>query len=124
MQPAITAAARPGSGGTTGSRVPPSLAAGRQALVASITREAPGTDLPRFVDVLDALLAWAAARPGLTFRPDTGRGDVMRFELVGTKVVFCAVQVTRDIGPRLEIYPPTGRALTDESRANVMRTLN
>src|SRR5687768_2824890 len=125
MQPSMTrAAARIASPQTTASRVPPSLDAGRQAFVASIAREAPGTDLPRFVDVLDALIAWTAARPGrLTFRPDTGRGDVMRFELVGTKVVFCAVQVNRGIGPRLEIYPPTGRALTDEERATVMQTL-
>jgi len=101
------------------------LAEARQQIVAAIQRDTPGTDLPRLVKVLDALIAWSVARPGqLAFRADEGRSEVISFGLVGTKVVFWSAQVTRGAGPKLEIYPPTGRALSDEDRASVMETLN
>jgi len=96
-----------------------------QAFVAAIKRDTPGTDLPRLVAVLDALIAWSVARPEqLVFRADEGRNDVVSFERVGSKVVFWSAQVTRGTGPKLEIYPPTGRALSAEDRATVMETLN
>lgn len=101
------------------------LAAARQELVAAIQRDTPGTDLPRLVKVLDALIAWSVARPDqLAFRDDETRGDVVSFGLVGTKVVFWSVQVTRGTGPRLELYPPSGRALSAEQRASVLAALN
>ena len=101
------------------------LAAAQQAFIAAIKRDTPGTDLPRLTAVLDALIAWSVARPGLlAFRADEGRSDVVSFELVGSKVVFWSAQVTRGAGPKLEIYPPTGRALGAEARATVMETLN
>jgi hypothetical protein len=97
----------------------------REAFVAAIKQDTPGTDLPRFVAVLDALIAWSVARPELlAFRVDAGRNPVVGFERVGSKVVFWSAQVTRGTGPRLEIYPPSGAALTDDDRATVMRTLN
>jgi hypothetical protein len=96
-----------------------------QAFVAAIQRDTPGTDLPRFVAVLDALIAWSVARPGLlAFRADEGRKDVVSFERTGSKVVFWSAQVTRGTGPRLEIHAPTGRALTAEERTTVLQTLN
>ena len=96
-----------------------------QAFVAAIQRDTPGTDLPRLVAVLDALIAWSVARPEhLVFRADEGRNDVVSFERTGSKVVFWSAQVTRGTGPKLEIYPPTGRALSAEDRTTVMETLN
>jgi hypothetical protein len=101
------------------------LAAAHQQFVAAIQRDTPGPDLPRLVKVLDALIAWSVARPGkLAFRSDEGRNEVIGFGLVGTKVVFWSAQVTRGAGPKLEIYPPTGRALSAEERASVLETLN
>jgi hypothetical protein len=101
----------------------PALA--HQAFVAAMQRDKPGTDLPRFVAVLDALIAWSVARPRLLeFRADEGRKDVISFQRAGTKMVFWSAQVTRGTGPRLEIHAPTGRALTAEERTTVMETLN
>ena len=96
-----------------------------QAFVAAVQRDKPGTDLPRFVAVLDALIAWSVARPGLlTFRADEARKDVVSFERVGSKGVFWSAQVTRGTGPRLEIHAPTGLGLSAEERTTVMETLN
>jgi hypothetical protein len=97
----------------------------RQGFVAAIKRDTSSTELPRLVAVLDALIAWSAARPAvLAFRPDDGAHDTVAFELVGSKVVLWSVRLTRGDGPKLEIYPPTGRALTAEERTKVMNTLN
>ena len=97
----------------------------REAFVAAIRRDTPGTDLPRLIKVLDALVAWSVARPALlAFRDDEGRSDVISFQRAGTDVVFWSARVTRGAGPKLEIYPPTGRALSAEDRATVLETLN
>ena len=96
-----------------------------QAFVAAMQRDKPGTDLPRFVAVLDALIAWSVARPGLlAFRSEEARKDVVSFDRAGSKAVFWSAQVTRGTGPRLEIHAPTGRALSAAERATVMQTLN
>ena len=96
-----------------------------EAFVAAMRRDKPGTDLPRFVAVLDALIAWSVARPGLlSFRADEARKDVVSFDRAGSKVVFWSAQVTRGTGPRLEIHAPIGRALSAEERTTVMQTLN
>jgi hypothetical protein len=101
------------------------LPAAREAFVAAIARDTPGTDLPRLVKVLDTLIAWSVARSSaLTFRTDPSRTDVIAFRLAGTKTVFWSAAVTRGTGPVLEIYPPTGRSLSDEDRAAVIETLN
>ena len=101
------------------------LPVAHQAFVAAIQRDKPGTDLPRFVAVLDALIAWSVAHPTLvTFRPDEGRKDVISFARAESKAVFWSAQVTRGTGPRLEIHAPTGRPLQAEERATVMQTLN
>ena len=101
------------------------LAIAHEAFVATIRRDTPGTDLPRLVKVLDALIAWSVARPALlAFRGDEGRADALSFVRVGTPVVFWSARVTRGAGPTLEIYPPAGRALSAEERATVLETLN
>src|SRR5207237_1790110 len=57
----------------------------RRALVAAIARDTPGTDQPRLVKVLDALIAWSVARPTLlAFRDDARRGGVVAFVCAGT----------------------------------------
>ena len=97
----------------------------RQAFATAIERDTPGTDMPRFITVLDALVAWSVARPDLlAFRDDEKRSDTISFELVGSKVVLWSAQAARGAGPKLEIYPPTGRSLSEPERATVMQTLN
>jgi hypothetical protein len=105
------------------------LPAASKAFVSAVSRDTADTELPRIVAVLDALLAWSAARSAqLAFRADEGRTDVIRFERVGPdagpKAVFWSAQVTRDAGPRLEIHASTARPLTAEERATTMETLN
>jgi hypothetical protein len=96
----------------------------REAFVAAITQDTPGTDLPRFVAVLDALIAWSVARPRLlAFRAAAGKG-VVSFSRAGEKGPFWSAQVTRGVGPRLEIHLPSASALDDAQRARVMQTLN
>ena len=101
------------------------LADARTAFVAAIKQDTPGTDLPRLVAVLDALIAWSAARPKLlSFRPPTGRGATIGFERVGSKAPFWSAQVTRGSGAKLEIHGKVGEALSDAERASVIETLN
>jgi hypothetical protein len=101
------------------------LADARAAFVAAIKQDTPGTDLPRLVAVLDALVAWSVARPEmLAFRPPSGRGAAVGFERVGAKAPFWSAQVTRGSGPKLEIHGKVGEALSDAERASVLETLN
>jgi len=101
------------------------LPAARDALVAAIARDTPGADQRRLIKVLDTLIAWSAARGAkLAFRTDAKRSDVLAFEIEGTRTVFWSAQVTRGVGPALEIYPPSGGSLGAEERALVRETLN
>ena len=101
------------------------LASARESFVAAATRDTPGTDLPRYVAVLDALIAWSTARPDLLeFRADAGKKDVVSFSRVRSKAVFWSAQVTRGVGPKLEIHAPSGQPLSAEERATVLQTLN
>ena len=100
-----------------------------QAFVAAISRDTSETELPRLLAVLDAIIAWSVARPGLlAFRDAEGRSDVISFERPGagkgSAAVFWSAQVTRGAGPRLEIRAPSGRPLTPEERAGALETLN
>ena len=101
------------------------LPVAREAFVAAIARDTAGTDRPRLVKVLDALVAWSVARPAaLRFRTDEKRGDVLAFELVATGEVFWSAIAVRGASPTLEFHVPAGRPRTDEDRAAVMQTLN
>lgn len=101
------------------------LPSAREAFVAAVARDTPGTDLPRYVAVLDALIAWSAARPdALEFRARESRKNVVSFSRTGSRAVFWSAQVTRGEGPRLEIHLPSADALDDARQASVMRTLN
>lgn len=102
-----------------------SLPAARAAFVAAIEKDTPGSDLPRFVAVLDALIAWSVARPELlTFRADGARSAVIGFSRTGSKSPFWSAQVTRGSGPKLEISSTNGTSLSDAERATVLETLN
>lgn len=99
------------------------------AFVAALSRDTSETELPRLVAVLDALIAWSAARPGvLAFRDAEGRSDVISFARVGARAgsnaVFWSAQVSRGAGAKLEIRAPSGRPLTPEERATALETLN
>jgi hypothetical protein len=97
----------------------------RQTFVTAMQRETPGTDLARYVAVLDALLAWSAARGHLLqFRPGEKRGDVLRFVRAGTKEVFWSAQVVRADSPKLEIHLAASRPLSAEDRARTLEVLN
>lgn len=101
------------------------LPAARDAFITAMKRDTSGTELPRLVAVLDALIKWSVAHPKqLTFKTDESSGTVLSFERVGTKAVFWSARVLRGDAPKLEIYPPTGRLLDPEARAKVRETLN
>ncbi|HEY0779393.1 MAG TPA: hypothetical protein VGD56_15610 [Gemmatirosa sp.] len=88
-------------------------------------RDTPGSDLPRLVAILDALLAWSAERPTrVAFRGDAGPPDVIAFARVGESGVCWAIRHTRGGAPTLELAPPAGRWLTDAGRAHALATLN
>ena len=100
------------------------LPAARDAFVAAMKRDTTGTELARLVAVLDALIKWSVARPQkLTFQNDSGPG-VLAFQCVDSKEVCWSARVTRGDAPKLELYPPTGRSLSAETRAKVVETLN
>ena len=101
------------------------LAAAKQDFIAAMQRQTPGTDLPRYTAVLDALLAWTAKHQDrVKFRPGAKRGDVLRFERAKTKESFWSAQVMRADAPKLEIHLAAGRPLSAEDRAATMETLN
>jgi hypothetical protein len=101
------------------------LPSAREALVTAMGRDTPGTDLPRYVAVLDTLIDWSVARPKLLrFRENEKRADVVSFERTGTKAVIWSVQTARNAAPRLEIHVPANQPLSGEERATVLQTLN
>jgi hypothetical protein len=101
------------------------LPSAREAFVAAMARDTPGTDLQRYVAVLDTLIDWSTARPTLLrFRENEKRADMVSFERAGTGTVIWSVQTARNAAPRLEIHVPSGQPLTDGDRASALQTLN
>ena len=102
-----------------------SLPVARESFIAAIQRDTPGTDLPRLVAVLDALLAWSAARPdAVAFRAtEPARGGI-DFERVRDNRVCWSARISRGHAPILEIASPADQSLTAESRAHAIATLN
>lgn len=100
------------------------LPTARRAFTEAIRRETTGTDVPRYLAVLESLLAWSAKRADrLTLQPGA-RDDTLRFVRAGTREVFWSAQVARADAPRLEIHLAAGRPWNAERRADAMRTLN
>lgn len=101
------------------------LPSAREAFVAAMARDTPGTDLQRYTAVIDALVDWSVGRPSLLrFRENEQRADVMSFERTGTRAVIWSVRTVRNAAPRLEIHVPSGQPLSDTDRATVLQTLN
>jgi hypothetical protein len=96
----------------------------RDTFVTAMKRETTGTELARLVGVLDALIKWSVARPQkLTFQSESGPG-VLAFQCVDSKQVCWSARVTRGDAPKLELYPPSGRTLSPETRAKVVEIIN
>lgn len=107
------------------SLAPSSLDACRTAFIAGVRRETPGSDLPRYVAVLDALLAWAATHADrVVLSPSARQPRRIRFEHVGTRSPIWSVHAKRTGSPMLEIHIGSSPTPGAERRAEVMRTLN
>ena len=97
----------------------------RDEFIVAMNRDTAGTDRPRLLAVLDALIAWSVARPTLVrFRPEDSTKGVLTFERVGTKLVFWTATPRRADTPRLELLPRATKALTPEERAAAVAALN
>jgi len=106
-------------------RMTPELEAARTAFVDEARRETPGSDLPRYVAVLDALLAWSAERTDrLALQMTAKRRGLVRFVRAGTKDPFWSAQPTRTGAPTLEIHLPASRQSSAADRAETLQTLN
>src|SRR6185295_22180 len=96
-----------------------------EAFVASMKRETSGTELVRLVAVLDALIKWNVARPKmLSFNDVESPSGTISFHCAGSKTLCWSVRVTRGDAPRLDLYPPTARSLSPESRARLIEMVN
>lgn len=101
------------------------LPAARDAFIAAMKRETSGPELSRLVAVLDALIKWSVARPqALSFQTDDAAATVLTFECADSKTACWSARTTRGDAPRLELYPPTGKSLSTETRAKMVETLN
>lgn len=105
---------------------PSSLDASRTAFIAGVRRETPGSDLPRYVAVLDVLLAWAATHADrVVLSPSARQPRRIRFEHVGTRSPLWSAHAKRTGSPMLEIHVESSSPTPGgERRAEVMRTLN
>src|SRR5690348_12660477 len=96
-----SAAAAESSASVSGPRT---LSSAREAFVDAVRRDTPGTDLPRYVAVLDALLAWSATHAEeLTFRAGAGAKNGITFTRAGTTVALWSARPVRGDAPALEI---------------------
>jgi hypothetical protein len=103
----------------------PSLSAARAAFVTSMKRETSGPELTRLVAVLDDLIKWSVARPKmLSFHETDAPSAVLSFVCAGSKTLCWSARVMRGDAPTLELYPPTGRSLSPETRARLTEMLN
>jgi hypothetical protein len=100
---------RPTAPAPTPPPAPRTLPLARASFLDAVRRDTPGTDLARYTAVLDALLAWSAARPArLRFRADPGPASVLRFECATSKRVLWTARPVRGAAPALELAPPAG----------------
>jgi hypothetical protein len=101
------------------------LSQARDEFVTAMNRDTVGTDRPRLLAVLDALIAWSVARPTqVRFRPEDSTKGVLTFERVGTKLVLWTATPRRADTPRLELLPRGTKVLSEEQRASVVSSLN
>jgi len=97
----------------------------RDEFIAAMNRDTVGSERPRFLAVLDAMIAWSVARPTmLRFRAEESHRGVVSFERVGSNVVFWAACPRRNEAPKLDLLPRAARALSTDERATAMNALN
>ncbi|MGH7665286.1 MAG: hypothetical protein ACRENI_13500 [Gemmatimonadaceae bacterium] len=101
------------------------LPAARNEFITAMKRDTVDTERPRFLAVLDAMIAWSAAHSAqLRFRAGETRPGVVSFERVGSKDVFWAACPKKRDTPRLELIPRAARTLGAEQRAAAANALN
>jgi hypothetical protein len=97
----------------------------RTEFITALNRDIGKTERPRFLEVLDAMIAWSVARPDrLKFRNDETKQGVISFERVGSNVVFWSVHPRRGADPTIEFIPRSGSVLSETDRAEAMNALN
>ena len=97
----------------------------RAAFVTAMKRDTTGTELARLVTVIDGLIKWSVARPkSLVFHDADSAPGIISFACAGSKTICWSARVTRGDAPKLELYPPSGRSLSPETRARLVETLN
>ena len=105
--------------------MPTTLSAAREEFIRHMYRDNVVADRPRLLAVLDAVIAWSAAHPGLVrFRPDDNTKGVIRFEDVGSKTVFWAASPRRANVPLLQLMPGASRFISEETKTDVVTRLN
>ena len=101
------------------------LPVARTEFIQAMSRDTVQTERPRFVAVLDAMIAWSLARPELLrFRAEDSHRGVVSFERIGSKVVFWSAYTKREDWPKLELLPQASRTLTPDERASATEALN
>ena len=101
-----------------------SLSLARDAFIKSMNRDTDHGERPRLIAVLDAMIAWSLARPKLLkFRVDAGEKGVLRFERVGSDLVFWSATPRRQDARVLELLPGASRALTPEEKLSLDRAM-
>ena len=131
--PSASAKAAPEAGAarTRGARrdaaaPPAALAALRADFVAAVARDTPGSDLARYTEVLDELLAWGAAHADrFTAGPAaaTTPGVIVFTPVGGATGPRWSVRPVRGEGPVVEILPAAG-ALQEAQVARVRELFN
>ena len=89
----------------------------RAAFINQMNRDTIPTERPRLLAVLDAMIAWSAARPErVRFRADTNERGIVRFEALGAKAVIWAATPRRNDTPVLDLLPGASRFLSAHTR--------
>jgi hypothetical protein len=105
--------------------MPATLATARQEFIEHMYRSNTVSERPRLLAVLDAMIAWSAARPELVrFLPDDNTKGAIRFEEATTHTVFWMATPRRDNTPLLQLLPGSSRRLSDDERSEAIARLN
>lgn len=105
--------------------MPPTLSAAREEFIRQMYRDNVVAERPRLLAVLDAMIAWSSAHPGLVrFRPDENTKGAIKFEDVSTNTVFWAATPRRANAPLLQLLPGSSRLLSDDVKNEAVNRLN
>ena len=105
--------------------MPPTLASAREEFIRHMYSHNDASERPRLVAVVDALIAWSEAHPGLVrFRPDDNARGVIRFETVVGSTVFWSASPRRENVPLLQLLPGSSRFISEETKSSIVARLN